>query len=80
MDAKVNNDTDLDVIVVGAGFSGLHILHELVKRNYRVHLFDDGDGPGGTWDKNHYPGARVDSEIWVYQVHRPGALEGLLFH
>jgi len=33
MDAKVNKDTDLDVIVVGAGFSGLHILHELVKRN-----------------------------------------------
>ncbi len=32
--------------------------HELVKRNYKVHLFDDSEGrPGGTWMKNHYPGA-----------------------
>ena len=71
MGGQANEATELDVIVVGAGFSGLHILHELVKRNYRVHLFDDGDGPGGTWDKNHYPGARVDSEVWIYQYTDP---------
>ena len=66
-----NNNTDLDVIIVGAGFSGLHTLHEFLKKDYRVHLFDDGEGPGGTWDKNWYPGARVDSEIWVYQFTDP---------
>jgi cation diffusion facilitator CzcD-associated flavoprotein CzcO len=79
MDGRVNKAADLDVIVVGAGFSGLHILHELVKRNYRVHLFDDGEGPGGTWDKNHYPGARVDSEVWVYQYTDPAIWENYCF-
>src|SRR5260363_242232 len=43
MDAQVKKAADLDVLVVGAGFSGLYILHELVKRNYKVHLFDDGE-------------------------------------
>lgn len=60
--------TDIDVLVIGSGFSGMYILHQLLKRQkYKVKLVDDGEGPGGTWDKNHYPGARVDSPIWVYQ-------------
>lgn len=79
MDAQVKKAADLDVLVVGAGFSGLYILHELVKRNYKVHLFDDGEGPGGTWDKNHYPGARVDSEVWVYQYTDPALWKDYYF-
>lgn len=71
MNTHINKAADLDVIVVGCGFAGIHILHELIKRNYKVHLFDDGKEPGGTWDKNHYPGARVDSEVWVYQFTDP---------
>lgn len=67
MSERERQRADFDVIVVGAGFSGIHILHELVKRNYNVRLFDGGEGPGGTWDKNRYPGARVDSEVWIYQ-------------
>lgn len=56
-----------DVLIVGAGFSGLYILRKLLDKDFSVELVDDGDGPGGTWDKNRYPGARVDSPIWVYQ-------------
>lgn len=79
MTSKPESKEDLDVIVVGAGFSGLHILHELLKRDYRVHLYDDGKGPGGTWDKNNYPGARVDSEVWVYQFTDPDIWENFTF-
>ncbi len=79
MDDQVNKTANLDVIVVGSGFSGLHILHELVKRDYKVCLFDDGEGPGGTWDKNRYPGARVDSEVWVYQYTDPALWRGYYF-
>ena len=75
MSTQMNKAADLDVMVVGCGFSGLHTLHELVKLNYKVHLFDDGDGPGGTWDKNHYPGARVDAEAWIYQFTDPALWE-----
>lgn len=67
----IKKTTDLEVLVVGAGFSGMHILHELIKRDYKVHLVDAGEGPGGTWDSNRYPGARVDSEVWVYQYTDP---------
>lgn len=70
--AEPNADSlDLEVLVVGAGFSGMHILHELVKRDFYVRLLDAGEGPGGTWDSNRYPGARVDSEAWVYQYTDP---------
>ncbi len=79
MSAQTESRDDLDVIVVGAGFSGLHILNEFIKRDYRAHLFDDGKGPGGTWDKNNYPGARVDSEVWVYQFTDPDIWENFAF-
>jgi len=63
---------DVDVLVVGAGFSGLYILHKLLEGGrFSARLIDDGEGPGGTWDKNWYPGARVDSPIWVYQYTDP---------
>ena len=50
----------LDVIVVGAGFAGIYMLHRLRKAGYRVRCFEAGDGPGGTWYWNRYPGARCD--------------------
>lgn len=79
MKPKNESNADLDVIVVGAGFSGMHILHEFLKRDYNVHLFDDGEGVGGTWDKNNYPGARVDSEVWIYQFTDPQIWQNYTF-
>jgi cyclohexanone monooxygenase len=55
-----------DVVVVGAGFSGLYALHRLRKSGLKVVCFEAGDGVGGTWYWNRYPGARVDLESMQY--------------
>ena len=55
----------LDAVVVGAGFAGLYQLHRLLGRTLRVRAFESGDGVGGTWYWNRYPGARCDVQsIW----------------
>ena len=48
------------MLVVGAGFAGLHALHELRQRGHDVIVLEAGDGVGGTWFWNRYPGARCD--------------------
>ncbi|KAL0576463.1 hypothetical protein V5O48_005506 [Marasmius crinis-equi] len=58
---------DLDVLVVGAGFSGLHQLQLYRKLGYKVKVFEAGSDIGGTWYWNRYPGARVDSHVPVYE-------------
>src|ERR1700743_3366328 len=56
-----------DIVVIGAGFVGLYALYELRKRHgYKVIAFEAGDGVGGTWYWNRYPGARVDIESMEY--------------
>ena len=50
-----------DAIVVGAGFSGLYALYQLRRRGYTVRVLERGDGVGGTWFWNRYPGARCDA-------------------
>ena len=55
-----------DVVVVGAGFSGLYMMHKMRQIGLRVQGFEAGDGPGGTWYWNRYPGARCDSESFCY--------------
>jgi cation diffusion facilitator CzcD-associated flavoprotein CzcO len=61
-------DKELDVLVVGAGFGGVHILHHLRKLGYSVKVFEAGDDFGGIWYWNCYPGARVDSEVPMYEL------------
>src|SRR3984885_10454224 len=56
----------LDAIVIGAGFAGLYMVHRLRGQGFSVHGFERGDGVGGTWYWNRYPGARCDSEIMYY--------------
>jgi cyclohexanone monooxygenase len=56
----------LDVIVVGAGFAGLYMLHRLRQLGLRVRVFEAGSGVGGTWFWNRYPGARCDVESVQY--------------
>src|SRR3954465_5677798 len=57
---------ELDVLVVGAGFSGLYALHRLREQGRRVHLIDDAPDVGGVWYWNRYPGARCDVESVDY--------------
>lgn len=59
-------DLDFDVIIIGAGISGLYQLHLLRRRGLRVRVFEAGTGVGGVWYWNRYPGARFDSESWSY--------------
>jgi cyclohexanone monooxygenase len=59
--------TDFDSIVIGAGFSGLYMLHRLRDvLGMSAQVYEAGDGVGGTWYWNRYPGARCDSEAYVY--------------
>jgi cation diffusion facilitator CzcD-associated flavoprotein CzcO len=55
-----------DAIVIGAGMSGMYQLHRLRGLGLSVRVFEAGDGVGGTWYWNRYPGARFDSESWTY--------------
>src|SRR3954447_4789696 len=57
---------DFDVIVVGAGFAGLYQLHRLRGLGFSVRVLEAGDGVGGTWYWNRYPGARCDVESLSY--------------
>src|SRR5438034_7058376 len=55
-----------DVIIIGAGVTGLYALYRLRERGLSVRVFEDGGGVGGTWYWNRYPGARFDSESYTY--------------
>jgi cation diffusion facilitator CzcD-associated flavoprotein CzcO len=57
---------DYDVIIIGAGMSGMYQLHRLREMGLRVRVFEAGTGVGGTWYWNRYPGARFDSESYSY--------------
>ncbi len=56
-----------DAIVVGAGFAGMYALHKLHDElGLSTRVFEAGDGVGGTWYWNRYPGARCDSDSYIY--------------
>ena len=55
-----------DAIIIGAGVTGLYQLYCLRQLGMSVRVFEDGDGVGGTWYWNRYPGARFDSESYSY--------------
>jgi len=57
---------NVDVVVVGAGFAGLYMLHKLRTEGFSAQVFETGDGVGGTWYWNRYPGARCDVESMEY--------------
>src|ERR1700687_2482101 len=55
-----------DVVVVGAGFAGMYMLHRLRGQGLSVRVFEQGGDVGGTWYWNRYPGARCDVESMQY--------------
>ena len=57
---------ELDVLVVGAGFAGLYLLHRLRGMGFSVQVIEAASGVGGTWYWNRYPGARCDVESMQY--------------
>jgi cyclohexanone monooxygenase len=63
---KSSNTQAYDVVVVGAGFAGMYMLHRLRGLGLTARVFEQGDGVGGTWYWNRYPGARCDVESMQY--------------
>ena len=57
---------DVDVLVVGAGITGIYQLYRALEAGFSAQLLEAGDGVGGTWFWNRYPGARFDSESYTY--------------
>jgi cation diffusion facilitator CzcD-associated flavoprotein CzcO len=62
----VENGEQYDVIIIGAGVTGLYALYRLRERGFSVRVYEAGGGVGGTWYWNRYPGARFDSESYTY--------------
>jgi cation diffusion facilitator CzcD-associated flavoprotein CzcO len=60
------SDSRHDVVVVGAGITGIYQLYRAREAGFSVLLLEAGSGVGGTWFWNRYPGARFDSESYTY--------------
>jgi cation diffusion facilitator CzcD-associated flavoprotein CzcO len=57
---------DVDVLIVGAGITGIYQLYRAREAGFSVLLLEAGSGVGGVWYWNRYPGARFDSESYTY--------------
>ena len=65
--ASRNGDVEeYDVLIIGAGVTGLYSLYRFRELGFSVRAFEDASGVGGTWYWNRYPGARFDSESYTY--------------
>ena len=63
----MKGNKQIDITIVGTGFTGVFATHKFTSLGYSVQTLEAGDGIGGTWYWNRYPGARTDSESYVYQ-------------
>lgn len=54
------SDEQYDVVIIGAGVSGMYAVHHFREMGLSVRAYDGATGVGGTWWYNRYPGARVD--------------------
>ena len=59
-------EQNFDLIIVGAGFAGMYMLHRARGLGLSARVFETGSGVGGTWYWNRYPGARCDVESMQY--------------
>ena len=75
MSESHGDNKSFDVVIVGAGFSGVYQLYRLRDEGFNVHLIEAGAGLGGIWHWNCYPGARVDTHCQIYQFSRPDLWE-----
>jgi len=66
---------EVDVVVVGAGFAGMYLLHRLRGLGMSSRVLEAGDDVGGTWYWNRYPGARCDIQSLDYSYSFDGELD-----
>ena len=57
---------ELDVLIVGAGFSGIYLIHKMQELGLNALVLEAAPEVGGTWYFNRYPGARCDVESMEY--------------
>jgi len=74
-DAQRDQGERFDVIVVGAGFAGMYLLHRLRRMGLTARVYEAGRSVGGTWYWNRYPGARCDAESLAYSYSFSSELE-----
>ena len=63
---STQKQTNLDAVVIGAGFSGLYMLYRLREAGFSTQVYEAAEDVGGVWHWNRYPGARCDSESIYY--------------
>jgi cation diffusion facilitator CzcD-associated flavoprotein CzcO len=61
-----DRDADVDILIVGAGVTGIYQLYLAREAGCSAQMVEAGSGAGGTWYWNRYPGARYDSESYTY--------------
>jgi len=66
-DQSTQTAPDCDALIVGAGIAGLYQLYRLREMGLRIACLEAAPAVGGTWYWNCYPGARVDSQSYIYQ-------------
>jgi monooxygenase len=68
MQPKAAGTTHVDVVIVGAGISGIgsayHLQQQCPKKTYVV--LEMKDTFGGTWETHKYPGVRSDSDLYTF--------------
>lgn len=65
-DLQKTAQTHTDALVIGTGFAGVRAMIEMKRLGLSVVTIESGSDVGGTWYWNRYPGARTDSQSWVY--------------
>ena len=63
------------MLIVGAGFAGLYMLHRCRQLGFAAKLIEAGGDVGGTWYWNRYPGARCDVDSLEYSYGFDEALQ-----
>ncbi|KJR85283.1 monooxygenase [Sporothrix schenckii 1099-18] len=63
---SLNDGLDYDVLIIGAGLSGIYAMYRMAQLGLRAKVLEAGASEGGTWFWNRYPGARFDSESYSY--------------
>ena len=64
--AKAHQPEHTDLVIVGAGFTGIYMAHKARELGLSIVAFERGGGVGGTWYWNRYPGLRCDVESVDY--------------
>ena len=67
-----NDNLETDVLIVGAGFGGVYLMHRLRDElGFKCKIYEAGAELGGIWHWNCYPGARVDTQVPIYEYSLP---------